>query len=173
LHIGIDAQTLQVRAICVTSNNVTDAAVPPQLLEQIPGDEPLLTATGDGAYDTQPVQATVIQRNATPIIVPRKNARMRKGDCRMQVLRSRALEKLALLPPTQPGGDQDELHQTAGQMSRSIERQVNALHIRAAILNRFIELGCPQTVAVVSHGWGKSGLRLIYATAPADSMAGR
>jgi len=31
-HIGIDAQTLQVRAICVTSNNVSDAAVLPQLL---------------------------------------------------------------------------------------------------------------------------------------------
>jgi len=28
LHIGIDAQTLQVRAICVTSNNVSDAVVP-------------------------------------------------------------------------------------------------------------------------------------------------
>ena len=36
LHIGIDAQTLQVRAICVTSNNATDAAVLPQLLEQVP-----------------------------------------------------------------------------------------------------------------------------------------
>ena len=33
-------------------------------------------------------------------------------------------------------------------MSRTFERQVNELHIRAAILNRFTELGCPQTVAV-------------------------
>ena len=30
-------------------------------------------------------------------------------------------------------------------MSRTFERQVNELHIRAAILNRFTELGCPQT----------------------------
>lgn len=80
LHIGIDAQTLQVRAICVTSNNVPDAAVMPQLLTQVPGDEPLLTVTGDGAYDPQPVHEAVMQRNATPIIPPRKNARMRKGD---------------------------------------------------------------------------------------------
>ena len=33
-------------------------------------------------------------------------------------------------------------------MSRTFERQVNELHIRAAILNRFTELGRPQTVAV-------------------------
>lgn len=35
LHIGIDAQTLQIRAICVTPNHVTDAAVLPHLLEQV------------------------------------------------------------------------------------------------------------------------------------------
>ncbi len=33
-------------------------------------------------------------------------------------------------------------------MSRTFERQVNELHIQVAILNRFIELGCPQMVAV-------------------------
>lgn len=39
-------------------------------------------------------------------------------------------------------------------MPRTFERQVNELHIRAAILNRFTELGCPQTVAVASYAWG-------------------
>ena len=48
--------------------------------EQVPAEEPLLTVTGDGAYDTQYVHAAVIQRNATPIITPRKNAKVRKGD---------------------------------------------------------------------------------------------
>ena len=33
-------------------------------------------------------------------------------------------------------------------ISRTFERQVNELHIRAAILNRFTELGRPQTAAV-------------------------
>ena len=33
-------------------------------------------------------------------------------------------------------------------MSRTFERQVNELHIRAAILNCFTELGLPQTFAV-------------------------
>ena len=54
LHIGIDSQTLQVRAICVTSNNVTDAAVLPQLLEQILAEELLLTVIGDGPMTPSP-----------------------------------------------------------------------------------------------------------------------
>ena len=41
LHIGIDAQTLQIRTICVTSNNVSDAAVLPDLLVQLPPHEAL------------------------------------------------------------------------------------------------------------------------------------
>ena len=32
-------------------------------------------------------------------------------------------------------------------MSRSFERQVNELHIRAAIMNKYTELGHPQTLA--------------------------
>jgi hypothetical protein len=34
-------------------------------------------------------------------------------------------------------------------MSRTFERQVNELHTRAVILNRFPEMDCPQTEAVV------------------------
>ena len=87
LHIGIDAQTLQIRAICVTSSNASDAAVIPDLLQQLPDDEVLESLTGDGAYDTQAVHEEVIKRGGIPIIPPRKNARI---------------------------GTQDELHQTIG-----------------------------------------------------------
>ena len=36
LHLGIDADTLQIRAISVTSNNVSDASVVPDLFAQLP-----------------------------------------------------------------------------------------------------------------------------------------
>lgn len=159
LHIGIDSQTLQVRAICVTSNNVTDAAVLPQLLEQIPAEELLLTVIGDGAYDTQLVHAAVIARNATPIIPPRKNARMRKGDTFAH--RNAAIAACRRfgrkLWKSWSGYHRRSLVETKmhcskrlGErvMSRTFDRQVNELNIRAAILNRFTELGRPQTVAV-------------------------
>jgi IS5 family transposase len=80
LHIGIDAQTLQMRAICVTSNNVSKASVLPDLLQQLPEDEALESLTGDGAYDTQPVHEAVIRRGAVPVIRPRRNARIRKNS---------------------------------------------------------------------------------------------
>ena len=79
LHIGIDADTLQIRAICVTSHNVSDASVLSGLLEQLPPDEALNSLTGDGSYDTQPAYEAVVRHGAIPIIPPRKNARIRKG----------------------------------------------------------------------------------------------
>ena len=159
LHIGIDAQTLQIRAICVTSNNVSDAAVLPDLLQQLPEDEALESLTGDGAYDTQPVYEAVIQRGAVPIIPPRKNARIRKGDA--FAYRNAALVACRRLGrriwKVWSGYHRRSLVETKmncikrlGErvMSRTFERQVNELHIRAAILNRFTELGRPQTVVM-------------------------
>ena len=159
LHIGIDAQTLQIRAICVTSNNVSDAAVLPDLLQQLPEDEALESLTGDGAYDTQPVYEAVIQRGAVPIIPPRKNARIRKGDA--FAYRNAALVACRRLGrriwKVWSGYHRRSLVETKmncikrlGErvMSRTFERQVNELHIRAAILNRFTELGRPPTAAV-------------------------
>ncbi|MBP7647202.1 MAG: IS5 family transposase [Comamonas sp.] len=159
LHIGIDAQTLQIRAICVTSNNVSDASILPELLQQLPGDETLESVIGDGAYDTQSVYKAVIRRGARPVIPPRKNARIRKG--RFFEHRNAAIaacRRLGLsIWKRWIGYHRRSLVETKmncikrlGErvMSRTFERQVHELHIRAAILNRFTELGHPQTAAV-------------------------
>lgn len=159
LHMGMDAQTLQIRAICVTSNNVSDASVLPDLLQQFPEDEVLESVTGDGAYDTQPVHASVIRRGGTPVIPPRKNARIRKG-CVFEY-RNAAIAACRRLGRSTWKRWSDYHRRSLVEtkmncikrlgervMSRAFERQVNELHIRAAILNRFTELGCPQTVAV-------------------------
>ena len=120
LHIGIDADTLQIRAICVTSNNVSDASMLPDLLEQLPPDETLQSLIGDGAYDTQPAYEAVIKHGAIPIIPPRKNARVRRGtvfEHRNAALATcrRLGRTLDWLPPPKLGGNQDELHQTSGR----------------------------------------------------------
>lgn len=159
LHIGIDAQTLQIRAICVTSNNVSDAAVVPDLLQQLPVDEVLQSFIGDGAYDTQPVYEAVMRHGAIPIIPPRKNARFRRGSVFEH--RNAAMAACRRLGRSiwkhWSGYHRRSLVETKmncikrlGErvMSRTFERQVNELHIRAAILNRFTELGRPQTAAV-------------------------
>ena len=80
VHLGIDAETLQIRAIVVTTNEVGDSQVAAaELLSQIPSHEKLTSFTGDGAYDTQDVHEACHHLGAIPIIPPRKGARLRKG----------------------------------------------------------------------------------------------
>lgn len=116
----------------------------------------MLSFTGDGAYDTQPVYEAVIQRGAVPIIPPQKNARIRKGEtfahCNAAVAACRRLgRRVWKVWSAYHRGSLVETKMNCikrlGErvMSRTFERQVNELHIRAAILNRFTELGRPQT----------------------------
>ena len=53
VHLGIDAKTLEIWAIEVTSNREGDAEVLPVLLEQSPAEERIEAVSGDGAYDTK------------------------------------------------------------------------------------------------------------------------
>ena len=79
VHLGIDAETLQIRAIVVSTNEVGDSPVAAELLSQIPNHEQVASFTGDGAYDTKDVHEACHHRGAMPIIPPRKGARLRKG----------------------------------------------------------------------------------------------
>jgi len=64
-HLGIDVQTLKVRAVEVTGSNIGDPPMLPERLNQIPGDQQIGSVTApshglqtnhcraaDGAYDT-------------------------------------------------------------------------------------------------------------------------
>ena len=53
LHIGIDAKTLQIRALQLTKNNVSDSQVLGDVLAQIPLDERIDSIYADRAYDTK------------------------------------------------------------------------------------------------------------------------
>lgn len=62
VRLGIDAKTLAIRAIEVTNNGVGDAPMQPELLNQIPPEETLLSVSGDGAYDTKTYHETIARR---------------------------------------------------------------------------------------------------------------
>jgi hypothetical protein len=53
VHLGIDAETLEIRAIEVTTNVIGDALILPALLAQIRKRERIATVSGNGAYDTK------------------------------------------------------------------------------------------------------------------------
>ena len=68
----------------------------------------------------------------------------------MQAVGAKYLETLKWLPPQSLVEIKMHCIKRLGErvMSRTFEQQVNELHIRAAILNRFTELDHPQTAAV-------------------------
>jgi hypothetical protein len=69
LHIGLDADIGEIVASELTWNDVDDGSQVGPLLEQIAG--PIASFTGDSAYDTTDVYATVAARQAeAAVIVP-------------------------------------------------------------------------------------------------------
>ena len=66
MHLGVDAQTLEIRAIAVTDNSVGDAPALPELLSQIPEEERIATVSGDGAYDTKGCHEAIALRQSGP-----------------------------------------------------------------------------------------------------------
>ena len=74
LHIGVDADTGQIVAAALTTNDVDDGSQVGPLLDQI--DRPIAAFTGDGAYDQEGVYASVADRHpdAMVIVPPRSSA---------------------------------------------------------------------------------------------------
>jgi hypothetical protein len=91
LRGGIDEEPLEIRAIEVTSSNVGDAPMLPDLLNQIPPDQEIGSVTADGAYDTRKCHDAIAARNAHAVIPPRKNAKPWKPDTRGARARNEAI----------------------------------------------------------------------------------
>ena len=84
IHIGIDEETLELRAVegslvnaagpkePVDGSNIGDAPVLPDLLNQIPPSQNIGSVTADGAYDTRKCHEAIAARNAHAVIPPRK-----------------------------------------------------------------------------------------------------
>ena len=69
LHIGMDANTGEIIAAELTTNDVDDPSQVERLLNQVPG--PVASFTGDGAYDQDGVYRSVIDRDpGAAVVVP-------------------------------------------------------------------------------------------------------
>ena len=73
IHIGINEQTLEVRAVEITGSNTGDAPMLPHLLNRIPRDQQIGSVTADGAYDTRRCHKAIAERVAAAEIPPRRN----------------------------------------------------------------------------------------------------
>ena len=161
IHIGIDEETLEVRAVEITTSNVGDAPMLPELLEQIPPDQAIGSVTADGAYDTRKCHDAIATRNAHAVIPPRKNAKPWKPTSAGAVARNEAVNASRYLGRAvwrkwsgyhrrSRVGSKMNCIKLLGQslMSRDFDRQVAEIQIRVAVLNRYTALGIPVTVPV-------------------------
>ena len=161
IHIGIAEETLEVRAVEITSSNVGDAPVLPDLLNQIPSDQDIGSVTADGAYDTHKCHETIAARNAHAVIPPRKNAKPWKPTSAGAIARNEAVSAQRYLGRTlwrrwsgyhRRSRVETKMHclKLMGQslMARDFDRQVAEIQIRIAVLNRYTALGIPITAPV-------------------------
>lgn len=158
LHIGIDEETLEVRAVEVTTSNIGDAPMLPELLNQIPPDQDLGSVTADGAYDTRRCYDVIAARGAHAVIPPRKNAKPWKPTSAGAIARNEAVNASRYLGRAlwrrwsgyhRRSRVETKMHcvKLLGQslMARDFDRQVAEIQVRIAVLNRYTALGMPVT----------------------------
>jgi transposase len=160
IHIGIDEQTLEIRAVEITGSNTGDAPMLPHLLNQNPHDQKIGSGTADGAYDTRRRHSAIADRGATAVIPPRRNAQPWKPTTAGAIARNDTLRVSRYLGRAlwrnwsgyhRRSRVETKMHcvKLLGQrlMARDFDRQVAEVQVRVAILNGYTALGIPVTKA--------------------------
>ena len=158
VHLAVDAGSLDVVGVEVTTADWTDGEVFEGLLDQVEGN--IEQVDGDGAYDTRGAYAAAAARNARLVVPPRENAvPWEEGHPRSEALADiakdgmkewkrksgyhrRSLAENAMYRLKQLFGDR--------LASRLFETQVTEVHVRVAAMNIMTGLGMPVSVCVGS-----------------------
>jgi hypothetical protein len=162
LHIGMDADTGEIGAAALTTNDVDDAYPVGPLLDQIEGS--FASFTGDGAYDQDSVYRTVTDRDpeALVIVPPRATAvpsetaetaptqrdghlqsiaeKRRIGWQKVSDYTKRSRVEAAIGRHKQVIGD--------GLRFRKDSRRATEAGIAVHVLNRMLEMGHPISVRI-------------------------
>ena len=153
IHLAVDESAKDIIGVEVTTADWGDSEVFAPLLDQVEGEVSQVSA--DGAYDTEGTHAAIAERGAKATIPPREGAvpwgedhprdailneiaaKGRSGWKNDSGYHRRSLAENMMYRLKQLG---DRLY------SRTFERQVNEVHVRAAIINQFTYLGMPDSV---------------------------
>lgn len=162
LHLGVDEGSGEILAAVVTTNDLADCEVLPDLLEQI--DQPIEQVSGDGGYDTKGCYDTISQHGAKAIIPPRSNAKIQQhSNTQAQPYpRDENLRRIHQVGRKQwkqeNGYHRRSLSETAifrlktifgGKLRRRFfDNQAVELFLQCAALNRMIQLGKPDSYKV-------------------------
>jgi Transposase DDE domain len=162
LHIGVDADTGQIVAADLTTNEVDGGSQVGPLLNQVTG--PIASFTGDGAYDRDDVYGVVAERHpdAAVIAPPRSTAVASAAANTAPTQRDRHLEQIAehgrMGWQKRSGYNRRALVEAAigrykrvigdALRSRTQRRQATEVAIAANALNRMLEFGPPTSVRI-------------------------
>lgn len=168
LHLGVNEATGKILAAVLTTNDIADSAVLPDLLAQVDGEIEQVSA--DGGYDKRPCYDALRKRQEEQdsplkvVIPPRKGARIwQHGNSRDERLpRDENLRGIRRKGRKQwkedSGYHRRSLAETAmarikgifgaNLMARDFESQAVESFIRCAALNRMTGLGMPESYAV-------------------------
>jgi transposase len=162
LHLGVDEQTGEILAVCVTTNDISDGEMLPELLNQIEGEIDQVSA--DGAYDQRQCYDAIRERQAQATIPPRRGAKIWKhGNCKGErhnrdenLHRVRQVGRKAW--KQESGYHRRSLSETTmfrfktifgGSLScRDFDNQAVELFIKCAALNRMIQIAKPNSFRV-------------------------
>jgi len=158
LHLAIDSQTQEIVAQVLTTGHVGDATQVAPLLKQIAA--PIEKFYGDGAYDAAQVYETLSQQRITPVIPPRRGARLRQhahrgADRLPRDENVRGIRRLGRAAWKRHVGYHRRslvetafwrLKRTFGETlkNRRLDNQRTEMTLRCKLLNHFTRLGLPK-----------------------------
>ena len=159
LHLAVDEATGEIVAAVTSEANVTDDDVVPDLVEQV--DRPIRQVSADGAYDKRKCYEVLEATGAKVTIPPRRDAKIWQhgnsgGEPWQRDENLRAIRRLGRKRwKRESGYHRRSLAETAifrlttlfgaALWSRNFAQQATELFLRAAALNRMIQLGMPES----------------------------
>jgi hypothetical protein len=162
LHLGVDEASSKIIASVITTNDISDGEVLPDLLDQIKS--PLSQASGDGAYDNFNNYDLLNKRGVKATIPPRKDAKTRQhGNCKSPpLMRDKVVRDIRKLGRAewkrQSGYHRRSIAETTmfrfkqifGDKLHAIlfESQAAEAFIKCNILNKMTSLGMPNSHAI-------------------------
>jgi Transposase DDE domain len=162
LHVGMDEATGEILVAIVSTNNVSDGSVLPEMIDGITGK--IKQVSGDGAYDQRNCYEAIQERQAKATIPPRKGAKIWKHGNRKDQRHNRD-ENLRRIRKVgrkawkrESSYHRRSLAETTmfrlkvtfgGKVSaRKFENQAVELFVQCAALNRMIQICKPDSYAV-------------------------
>ena len=162
LHLGVDAETGQIVAAALTTNDIDDGSQADPLLDQVTGS--VAAFTGDGAFDHQGVSTAIAERHpeAATIVPPRATAVPSAAAETAPTQRDRHLRCIAKhgrMAWQKASGYTTRARAEAaisrykrvigdGLRAHTEERRETEVDVAVHALNRMLELGRPNYVRV-------------------------